>query len=274
VVAATGLALAGWFVGGRMALRREVGDLLWEVVAAAQGDGPLLVVNLPSRITPPTRLYPLGHEGIIPLPARVGATDLVAAHTGGGGAAFERAWGPVLPVLPYTVQPLGQVLTPDDLRDAGRVALVVYRPDGVGLEEAGAVLPDIEGEPLVTFGEVLSLLSASCARTGPKRVALVTRWTALGPVGGMPTLFAHLVGADGVLLAQADGDPLRGLYPFSLWRPGEVVRDVRVFVGVPPGPTTVALGVWDPATGLRWKAAGSEGGPLVDDTFRCVVQEP
>jgi hypothetical protein len=104
-------------------------------------------------------------------------------------------------------------------------------------------------------------------------VVLVTRWTVLGLVEGTPTLFAHLVGADGTLLAQADGDPLRGLYPFSLWRPGEVVRDVRAFDDVPPGPVTVALGVWDPMTGLRWEATGPDGGPLVEDAFWCEVRD-
>jgi len=263
------LVPAGWFVAGRMALQRQVGDLLWEVVNAAGEEGPLLVVNLPGRIAPQDRFYPLGREGLVPMPARVGADDLVAAHTGRTGAAFERAWGPVLPPLPYAVRPLGQPLAPDDLRVAGRVALTVYRADGMGLEVAGAVLPSGGGgEPVATFGGTVSLLSASCTREGPGRVALSTTWRLLGPVEGNPTLFAHLLSGGGDLLAQADGDPLRGLYPFPMWRPGEVVWDVRTFEATAE-PAAVLFGVWEPATGLRWEAVGSGGEPLPEDAFRC-----
>ena len=271
-LAALLVAPAGWFVVGRMELQRQVGDLLWEVVDAVKGEGPLLVVNLPSRITPPGRFYPLGHEGLIPLPPRVGADDLVAAHTGGRGRAFERAWGPVLPVLPYAVQLLGQPLTPEDLRAAGRVDLVVYRPDGMGLEEAGAVLPPGgEGEPMATFNGAISLLSVSCTREGPERVVLSTTWRLLEPVEGSPTLFAHLLGDGGELLAQADGDPLRGLYPLPAWQPGEVVQDVRVFEWAGAEPAAVLFGVWEPATGRRWEIVGPGGEPLPEDAFRCLL---
>lgn len=268
-VAALCLAPACWFVVGRMALQRQVGGLLWEVVAAAEGEGPLLVVNLPGRITPPGRLYPLGHEGLIPMPARVGAEELVAAHTGERGRAFERAWGPVLPPLPYTVEPLGEPLNPDDLRRAGRVGLVVYRPDGMELEEAGAVLSrSMEGHPLATFGGSVSLLSVACVRAGPERVVVTAIWRLSEPVEGNPTVFAHLLGRGGELLAQADGDPLRGLYPFRLWPAGEVVRDVRSFEATATEAVEVRLGVWEPATGLRWNGVGPDGEPFPDNAFR------
>ena len=266
---------AGWFVAGRMALHHQVGDLLWEVVAASENDGAVLVVNLPSRVTPSGRLYPLGHEGIIPLPREVGASDLVAAHTGQTSAAFERAWGLVLPPLPYAIRPLGAPLTPDDLRAAGRVFLVTYQPDGMRLEEAGTVLPPQETEPAVArFGEGILLLSASCTRTSPDRVTLSTHWQTIEPIEGLPTIFAHLLGPDSTLLAQADGDPLRGLYPFPLWQPGEVIHDVRGFEGIPAGEAAVALGVWDPAAGMRWAATDPDGHPLPDDAFRCTPHSP
>lgn len=275
VLAVACLVPAAWFVAGRMAFQRQVGNLLWEVIGTAEESGPLLVVNLPSRITPAGRFYPLGREGAVPLPPRVTADDLVTAHTGRSDAVFERAWGPVLPPLPYAVQPLGDPLTPDDLRGAGQVALVVYRPDGMGLEEAGAILPlQATDQPLARFGREVLLLSLSCTRAGPARVVLSIRWQVLGPVEGTPTVFAHLLRADGTLLAQADGDPLRGLYPFPLWQPSEVVRDVRVFDNVPTGAATVAVGVWDPAAGARWKAVGSDGEPLADDALRFAISEP
>lgn len=275
VLVALSLVPAGWFVVGSVALQRQAGDLLWDVVAAAEEGGPLLVVNLPSRIDPPERLYPLGREGIIPLPPRVGAGDLVAAHTGRAGAAFERALGRVLPRLPYTVRPLGEPLSPDDLRAAGRVALVVYRSNGMSLEEAGAILPTRDVETSAArFGDRMLLVSAFCTRVAPDRVLLSTYWQVLEPVDGTPTLFAHLLAVDGSLLAQADGDPVRGLYPFFHWQPGEVVRDLRAFDDAPAGAATVALGVWDPAAGVRWEATRSDGESLPDDAYPCAVREP
>lgn len=266
------LAPAAWFVLGRVSLQQQVGGLLWEVVEAAREDGRLLVVNLPSRITPSERFYPFGHEGVIPMPPQVGADDLVAAHTGRTGAAFERAWGPVLPSLPYAVRPLGDLLAPDDLRAAERIALVVYRPEGMALEEAGAILSSEEApSPLARFEEKVWLLSCSCSLAASQRLILSTCWQVQGQVVGSPTVFAHLVGSDGRLLAQADGDPLLGLYPFSVWRIGERVCDIRTFEGADAGPATVALGVWDPITGIRWEATGPGGEPLPDNAFHCAV---
>lgn len=264
---------AGWFVLGRMDLRRQVGALLWDAVEAAQGQRPLLLVNLPARITPPGRFYPLGHEGIIPLPPRVGADDLVVAHGGQPGAALDRAWGPVQPVLPYAVQLLGQTLAAEDLRTARRVVLVSYQARSMALREAGAVLPpgSESGAAQARFGQHLSLLSVSCPRVDGGRVALSTRWQATGVLEGAPTLFAHLLGSDGTLLAQADGDPLQGLYPLSWWQVGEAVHDERVFEDIPEGVTTVALGVWDPADGARWPAVGPGGQPLPHDAVVCAV---
>ena len=270
-----GLLPAGWFVAGRMALLQQVGDVMWDVVDLAPQDPPLLVVNLPARITPPERFYPLGHEGVIPmpLPPRVDAGDLVAAHTGEPDAAFERAWGPVLPPLPYRVDPLGQPLAPEDLVAAAQVALVEYSAGSMELSQAGAVTrTGTAADPVARFGNGLLLLSATCSRTGAGEVNLTTRWRVEAPIEGFPTVFAHLIGSDGELLAQADGDPLRGLYPLNQWEPDQIVEDARAFEGDLEESVIVSLGVWDPATGLRWPAVDAEGQPLVDDAFRCVVR--
>jgi hypothetical protein len=264
------LAPAAWFVHGRMALHSQVGDLLWQVVDAAVESRPLLVVNLPGRVTPADRFYPLGHEGVIPLPPRVGADDLVAAHGGDSGSALERAWGPVLPPLPYTVRPLGETLSPADVRAVSSVALVNYTPQGMSLDEAGAILDAVPGERLqAEFGGQLELLSLTCEKDGADRVLLVAYWRAAQPLEGTPIIFAHLADPDGSLLSQADGDPLRGLYPLVLWQPGKVVRDVRTFPEGAASSAQIALGVWDPVSGQRWEAVDGNGQPLPDDVFTC-----
>lgn len=274
VLVLAGLLPAALFLNRGTALYKRAGDLLWQVIAQA-GDGrPTLFVNLPGRITPPDRFYPLGHEGVIPMPPPSNADLLVEAHTGRANAAMERSAGAILPPLPYGVELAGPPVSAEDIRAAERVLITTYHADGsMALEEAGAVLPSQEhGAPLARFGESLLLLAAEC-RTDSGRVTLTTTWQLTDAAQGEPTVFAHLLGAGGAVAAQADGDPLRGLYPFPQWQPGEIVRDVRVFDNAPPGALTVAFGVWDPAAGARWTAVGADGNRLADDAARCAVAE-
>ncbi len=272
-VACAALAPAAGFMHRTIGLYARAGDILWQAVgAAADGGSPVLLVNLPGRLTSPTRMYPLGHEGVIPMPPPSNVDLLVRVHTGRAGAAFERAAGAILPQLPYGVELAGAPLTTDDIRSAGRVVVVAYRADGtMALEEAGAVWgPDAMGAPLARFGNALALLSAECRREDG-RVTLITTWRLDSQVDGAPTVFAHLLDGEGRLVAQADGDPIRGLYPLAQWREGDTVRDVRVFDGVPSGPLTVAFGVWDPTARVRWLAVDAGGARLADDAARCPV---
>lgn len=267
---------AALFVAHITALYARAGDVLWQAIRAASGPGPTLLVNLPGRITPPDRMYPLGHEGVIPMPPPSNADLLVEVHTGRAGAALERSAGAILPRLPYGVELAGPPLATEDIRAARRVFVTAYRADGaMTLEEAGALLlPPEQGAPVARFGDGLALLSVQCRREG-SRVTLTATWRLESAVQGTPTVFAHLLGADGRLAAQADGDPLRGLYPLAQWRVGDVLRDVRAFDAAPAGPLTVAFGVWDPAAGVRWPAVDAGGVRLPDDaaTFR-VAAEP
>jgi hypothetical protein len=266
------LVSAVTFIAGRVALQRRVGHLLEQVIEMAQEDESLLVVNLPGRIAPGESFYPLGYEGVIPLPLppRVHAADLVAANGGPRDAAFERTYGAVLPPLPEQLALFGDPLAPADVRRADRVALVTYRPGGMELVEAGRVLhPQPADTALARFGESVRLLSASCYWDGNSRAVLDVRWQIQAPVEAPSTIFAHLLGPDGTLLAQADGPPLRGLYPLSAGQPGEVIHDVRVFDGLDPQVGTIAVGVWDPQAGVRWEASGPDGQPLVDNAYHC-----
>ncbi|MDH7488453.1 MAG: hypothetical protein QHH80_02965 [Anaerolineae bacterium] len=272
VVTCAALVPAVVFVWRAMGLYARAGDVLWQAIGAADGPSPVLLVNLPGRITTPTRVYPLGHEGVIPMPPPSNADLLVQVHTGRAGAALERAAGAILPPLPYGVELAGLPLAADDIRAAARVMVTAYRADGtMALQEAGAVFRgDTTGAPLAQLGDALLLLSADCHRNGD-RITLTTTWRLKGDVGGTPTVFAHLLDASGRLVAQADGDPIRGLYPLAQWDVGETVRDVRVFDGAPPGLLTVAFGVWNPMAGTRWPTADENGARLTDDAVRCPV---
>jgi len=265
------LAPAAIFVRDGIRLYRMAGESIWSAAEAAIEERPLLLVNLPMRITPRGRVYPLGFEGVTPLPMRVTAEELVYVHTGIHGAAEAVAFGVAAVDEPpgYTYQLFGQPVGWEDLAAAARQARAVYmadyQPGRIALIEAGAVgavaLPrDPSGEPLAHFGDRVTLLDGMCTCDGTGRVRLVAHWRVEAGLETDVTVFAHLLGPDGALVTQADGYPLLGMFPFWLWEPGEAVQDVRYFDPVPPGEYIVRLGMWELATGKHWPAVGSPDG--------------
>ena len=267
---------AGWFLHGEVALYRRTGDFLWTVIRTAQARPDTLFINLPGRITSAKRFYPLGHEGVIPLPPPTNGELLITVHDGAHTQSAARSAGIILPAQPFTLELADPPLDTAALRAASQVVIVAYRPDGMSLEDVGAIIPPQElGRGLATVGGTLSLRAASCAWTGANQITVETEWQALAPSEGTPTVFTHWLGADGTLVAQADGDPLQGLYPIVQWQTGEVVRDVRVINDVPKGKGMVTLGVWDPASGERWQITTVGGQVLPIEGFRlnrCAVQ--
>lgn len=92
-------------------------------------------------------------------------------------------------------------------------------------------------------------------RHGADTVLHVTLlWRSLMPIKADYHVFVHLTDQDGKLLAQKDGVPMRNRYPFSQWKPGEVVvdsYDVLVPSNLPSTGTEIRLGLYDFETGLR-----------------------
>jgi hypothetical protein len=251
---------ASAFVRRGVRLYQMAGDSIWDAANAAKQPSPLLLVNLPMRITPRERLYPLGFEGVTPLPMRVSADDLVYVHTGRRGAARAIAFGVVANEAPpgYTYQLFGPQGGWEEIIAAVRrgetVYLTRYESDRIHLVEAGAAAPSIPSEPLASFGERIALMAAGATCDPAGQVRLTAHWQVTAAVETDATVFAHLLDADGALVTQAAGSPLRQMLPFWLLWPGETVRDVRDFAPVLPGAYTIRLGVWDLATGAQWPA--------------------
>jgi len=274
------LTPAAVFVRQGVRLYAMVGESLWAAAEAATRERPLLLVNLPMRITPRGRTYPLGFEGIIPLPARATAEGLVYVHTHLHDAAEAVAFGAVAVDEPpgYTYRLFGPLVGWEELATAARQARAVYLtrygPEHIRLLEAGGLSSSTGEKALARFGDRVALLDATrtCDEVG--RVRLTTYWRTEAAVETDVTIFAHLLGPDGTLVAQADGYPLLGMLPFWVWEPGEVVRDVRYFDPMPSGEYTIELGVWEPATGERWSAVGSPDTPLPDNVWSLPVHCP
>jgi hypothetical protein len=97
---------------------------------------------------------------------------------------------------------------------------------------------------------------------------LTLYWRAEAPAGGSYTVFAHLQGPDGRLVAQQDNPPVHGTQPTSGWEPGVLVEDPYE-IRVPPdaafGDYTVSAGMYDPATVERLPAFAADGARLPED---------
>ncbi|RLT44586.1 MAG: hypothetical protein DWI57_03125 [Chloroflexi bacterium] len=80
------------------------------------------------------------------------------------------------------------------------------------------------------------------------------------------TVLLHLIGPDGALYGQGDGPPLDGLYPTSLWLPGQTIADTHTLLtqpNLPPGEYRIVTGLYRPENGERLPSAGPDG-PLPD----------
>jgi 4-amino-4-deoxy-L-arabinose transferase-like glycosyltransferase len=79
-------------------------------------------------------------------------------------------------------------------------------------------------------------------------------WQAREPVGEDYTVFVHLLGKDGQVWGQHDGQPEGGFYPTSFWDQGEVIADEHEIVlkpDTPPGEYQIVTGLYRLATGER-----------------------
>ncbi|MBI2305588.1 MAG: DUF2079 domain-containing protein [Chloroflexi bacterium] len=97
-------------------------------------------------------------------------------------------------------------------------------------------------------------------------------WQAQREMKEAYTVFTHLYDGEGRIRAQLDGEPVRGGYPTTFWRPGEVVADRRRISGkaLSPGEYTLEVGVYLPASGRRLQAAS--GGKQLPEG-RAIIQK-
>lgn len=263
------LTPAAIFVRDGLHLYDMAGESIWNAADIATRERPLLLVNMPMRITPRSRVYPLGFEGVTPLPMRVTAEGLVYVHTGIHDAAEAVAFGVVAADDPpgYTYQLFGPQVGWEELAAAVRqgrtVYLAQYEPERIHMVEAGAASESLPGETLARFGDRVTLLDTACTCDQAGQVHLTAYWQVEAKVETDATVFAHLLDSDGTLVTQADGYPLLQMLPFWLWEPGEVVRDARHFSPVPAGDYTIRLGMWDLATGDQWPATEHPDGVVL-----------
>ncbi len=192
----------------------------------AAWERPPVRADWPTTSWQPGDLWRGQHLLRLPAGLKDGAYTWQVSLSQPGGVTSPLALGPLAvdgPDRLWRVPPLQRSLNADL---GGRVRLL------------GANLEPPPGAPLAP-GEALA-------------VTLV--WQGRVEIDVSYRVFAHLVGPDGELVDQSDGEPANWGRPTTGWASGEVVLDRRVLslpADVPPGEYTLLVGMYDPDSKTR-----------------------
>jgi hypothetical protein len=273
-----GLAIGGvvwqsWMtVGSLNRLYGEGSGLMEQIVASGQSNARSLFVNVPDRFEYRAPLFPIGFWGMMLAPVSQELSDFVELST---NVAVEtkslsdfQLLASMLPATPYRVYTRGSdahatEVMYESILWADQTYLTVYRPDGsLGLESVGNVqCSRVSTGSLGRFGTTSELLSADVA-VGDTEVGLELHWLALEPARPTDTIFVHLLGESGTIIAQGDGDSLGNLLPPSAWRVGHEVVDLRsISLGdpLPAGTNRITVGMYNRGDGQRYPVSPAVG---------------
>jgi mannosyltransferase len=268
------LAIAVVLLGATGPLWREYFDpRFWrddyrgvaQAITTTAHDGDAVLIVAPGQVETldyylkwPLARYPLPRVRPIDPQATIAELEQIARD-------HQRLYG--VYYVPYEADPSGVIqewLRTNTFRATSRwyggVELVVYE-----LGEVGALAQPTDA----LFGGQLRLLRAavSPAELAPgDAVRVELTWTAESPPGRPLLLFAHLLDADGRIVAQHDGPPAAA--GSEAWTAGAEYRG-RLAVLVPPdaapGAYRLVVGLYDPATGERLALAdGRDALPLAE----------
>lgn len=152
--------------------------------------------------------------------------------------------------------------------DALQVRITAHTPSGHYmpymhlLYTLAESLPFDSGDPVSTFAQdTITLQSADYAyAANMQELHVDLNWTTAAGATGDAVSFVHVYTDDGELAAQADLRPGQGAMPPANWIPGFSIQD-RVVVNLAalvPGRYRVALGLYDPITGIRLAPTGGD----------------
>jgi hypothetical protein len=223
----------------KLILQEGTDHLLWEWETAVSSTYPA------SSAQPGDRLRT---EAVIRIPASTPGGQ----HT--WYAALETA---VWPIGPITINEPERSFTPPELthpvdEQLGDVATLL-----------GAILTEDEGQTTEMPSSVLRL---------PSSVTLV--WQSERETAVSYRVFLHLIGPDGQIVAQSDGEPANWGRPTTGWLPGEIVVDERTLAlpdPLPPGAYRLVAGLYDPASGQRLTTGDGTDAVLIV-AFRGVAE--
>ena len=128
-----------------------------------------------------------------------------------------------------------------------------------------------------SFGEGVTLAGYVITPAQPQpgdRVEVTLYWRGERPLRQNATVFLHALNQAGELAAQSDSQPVQNSYPLTNWPPGFLIADAHSFTWPADAGelTQLAVGLYDPATFVRWPVTGSAGVPLPDGQILLPVE--
>jgi len=150
--------------------------------------------------------------------------------------------------------------------------LIALRRYFLAAEEPGFFAINGEFENVILLTEIAVPANAPAGGVLP----VILRWQTTQSVEDSFVVFAHMVDADGQLVAQHDGVPGNGLLPLTDWNPGDTIDDrfaIRLPAELPPGDYRLRVGLYEPASGLRLRVTAGEGGGDYLDVGRVHVEQ-
>ncbi|HYN89651.1 MAG TPA: glycosyltransferase family 39 protein [Ardenticatenaceae bacterium] len=202
----------------------------------------------PTSTWKPRELWPDGHELAIPAEAPPGYYRIELSF-------YDPATLAKLPATdPRTRAPIGETLVVD--------YLTVSEP-AVVPAQAGGVNADLGGQVRLLGVEVQTSngqpVGSGAAVAAGSQLQVRLFWQAQALLETDYTVFVHLVGANGELVAQRDQLPTGGFFPTSYWLVDQIVPDTHTLVlgaDVPPGSYELRVGMYDLATTTRLPVTG------------------
>lgn len=259
------------FIGLRRDMWAE-GTVLVEAVAdtaAARGQRPLLMLNVPAWFAPKQPEYPLGHVGLTALPGYIGLGRSVYIHRGIEPPIESRGYYPDLNGWKYDFNTHGGPATLDEfgalVRRVDAVYTVLMTPAGARVRLVGELRPGAASAANATrFGQSV-ILSEQRIELRDSDIAGDFVWSVTAPLPGdfLPVLSVR--DARGNVVAATKDYPLGGIAAPRLWQTGDRVRDLPVVVlpaTLPAGEYTVWLAWEERTTHQPLPGAGADGAPL------------
>ncbi len=259
-----------------------VGDTIPQLGTIAREvpvERPLLIVNMPSWVTPPDPAYAIGNNGAQYIPFYISIDDTIYGENDFDHPVRAVQFHNVRTEQPYFYGMLGPKLEWQGLyaeaTAADTIYLTEYQPDTADLQLAGRTQGIKIGPNPFQFQGGIALELADYTLNGDN-LTIDLNWRVTDTVSDNLTVFVHLLGPDGSLITQADGYPLRGMLPFWLWQPSQTMQDHRVLTFPPDAPAggyQVGVGVYDQGSALRQPLLDDSGNPLAEDVAIVLTLE-
>lgn len=258
VIGAVGIILLGqniFFIEQGMKLHQLLGTVFHQVTQQAS-QTPITLINFPSWLAPRQATYALGHEGVLFWPDYASPNALITVQTGEAVTVYLVRHEATRATPPYFYGVSGSPLDWSTLLPtAGRIFATRYTPQTITIHPVGANAIPPTTAPFAQFilpnnHHLLDLHQATATLQG-NGLLLDLLWQLHTPSNEEITVFVHLINTQsGQLVAQLDGDPLAGTYPFSHWPPNQTLYDSR-WLPLESSQVIVLIGLYNRQTGER-----------------------